>query len=269
MGIFFLLVGVGRTKPLLGEGNLLGRGALLRVRLRGALRRLFQEPEKILEIGIRQPPKELAQSRAELRRFFLGSQIVELEIPDPPQREEATTGRFSRVLVALEGLTLLGMDIEAARFTLEGLEVDQELLLEQGELQVRRLRSIHMAFRVTDTALNEMTEDFHVEVSPGRFLVRGRRKILVLPIGFRAAGRLRFTPKGEIYFHDHSMSLGGLPLPGLFRRALRHRINPLFDLQGYLGVAEEVFRVDFLEIRHQRGALVLEACAEVELNESS
>lgn len=238
--------------------------AVLDLRLEWALRRLFREPEKILEIGIRQPPRELEKSRRELRRFFRGTEVTGLEAR-APSVSEALRGHFPRVRVELEGLTLLGMAIARARFTLEGLEVDPELLLRGGQLRVTGLTSVHMAFEVEQGALDAMSEDFKVEVSRGRFLVRGQRKLLLLPIGFRAAGRLAFTPEGQIFFHDRSMSLAGLPLPGIFRKALRRRLNPLFDLRGYLGVAEEVFRVRFLQIDHLPGALRLEARAEVEL----
>lgn len=238
----------------------------MRLRLKRALHRLFEEPEKILEIGIRQPPRELEKSRQELQRFFRGTEVRDLEVPDPGDAS-AAEGSFPSVSADLEGLTLLGMRIQGARFVLEGLGVDPLRLLEAGELRIIRLGSIFMSFLVEQEALNEMTEDFQVSVEEGTFVVRGRRKILILPVGFRAAGRLAFTEAGEIFFHDQSMSLGGLPLPGFFRSALRRRINPIFDLHGYLGVAEEVFRVRFLEIEHLDGALRLSARAEVDLAE--
>lgn len=236
---------------------------LLLVRLRASLKRLFQEPEKILEIGIRKPPKELEESRRELRRFFAGATLEGVEVPF--EGGDLASGRLGDVTATLTDLTLLGMNLDQAVFTLRGMEVDGARLLETGELQIRDLDSIRMGFRVTQEALNAVTSSYRIRVSPGRFQVSGKKKLLVLPVGFVAAGKLAFDEAGSIYFHDRSMTLMGLPLPGFFRSVLRKRINPIFDLEGYLGVAGEVLRVEFLGIRHGRGFLTLEAIARVDL----
>ncbi len=286
-------------------GPVRGEEALLSVRLRAALDRLFQAPEKILEIGIKAPPKEVEESRAELRRFFRGARLRSIDVPfpsavaalaaassaaassaassvDPGPAEGAVpvdegphgpgipggpdrSGRFEAVEVEFEGLTLMKLRIDRAGFTLRGLEVDPEPLARRGELRILGLDSIDMRFRVEDKDLDLVSDGYRVTVTPGRFTITGKRKLLVLPIGFVASGLLRFTPRGQIHFHDRSLTLAGLPLPALFRRALRGRINPIFDMESYLGAAGEVVEIRFRDIRHLEGALELTAEAKVGL----
>lgn len=234
-------------------------GALVR-----ALEGLFQDPAKILEIGIRKPPSEVDRSRAELRRFFSGARLSRIEVA-PGALTEAMHGRFARVEVDFEGLTLMGLRLARATFRLEELVVDPVQLVETGALEVRALAAIGMAFAVQAEALNAVTSTYHVSLPRGRFEISGRRKLLILPVGFRASGRLDFTEAGQIHFLERDIRLGGLPLPGLFRRELRRRINPIFDLGRYLGSAAEVFRVRFQDIAHRAGELVLTARAEVDL----
>lgn len=238
-------------------------GSLVAVRLRPALERLFQDPAQILEIGIRKPSSEVEKSRAELERFFKGAELTDLDVPFD-DLEAAAAGRFSAVPVRFEGLTLVGLRIDRATFRLEDLEVDTEALEQRGEVRVRSLGAIRMKFRVGQQALDATTSSWRVRISRGRFSLSGLKRLLVLPLGVRADGLLRFTPEGQINFHDRSVTLNGLPLPGLFRRAVRKRINPVFDLAQYLGVAAEVIQVRFLTIRHLRRALELEAIARID-----
>ena len=259
-----LLPPPGRTEVVAGAPVALAPTHALEGALADSLRRLFREPGKILEIGIRKPPKELEKSRAELRRFFAGAQVDAIEVAEGASAQ-AIRGRFPRVRVDFRDLTLMGLRLARARFHLVDLEVDPVRLMDAGELTVRRLGAIGMAFSVDADALNAVTSSFHIRLPRGRFEISGRRKLLVLPMGFKATGRLNFTEEGQIHFRERDIRLGGLPLPGLFRRALRRRINPVFDLGKYLGSAAEVFRVRFQQIAHRAGELVLTARAEVDL----
>jgi hypothetical protein len=234
--------------------------------LTGSLERLFADPGKILEIGIRQPPRELEKSRAELRRFFSGARLQGIEVGENDSAQ-AIRGYFPEVQVDFQGLTLMGLRLETARFHLRALRVDPVRLLDAGELEVRGLQEIGMAFSVGAAALNKVTDTYRIRLPRGRFEISGRRKLLILPMGFKASGRLDFTEAGQINFLDRDIRLGGLPLPSMFRRALRRRINPVFDLGKYLGSAAEVFRVRFEHIAHRPGELVLTARAEVDLEE--
>lgn len=243
----------------------LAPAARLRDAVAGALRDLFADPAKILEVGIRKPPKEVEKSRAELRRFFAGSRLTRLAVPGAGPAA-AIRGRFGPVDATLEGLTLMGLRLARADFELEGLRVDPRPLLAGGDLRILDLAAIGMRFKVEAGALNAVTDAFAISLPPGRFVVRGRRKLVVLPLGFEATGRLRFTPAGQILFRERDIRLGGLPLPGFFRRALRKRINPIFDLAKYLGVAAEVFTVRFEDILHRAGYLELTARAAVKLD---
>lgn len=254
----------GRTEVVFREQIALAPTHALEEALVGALRRLFQDPAQILEIGIRKPPKEVEKSRAELRRFFAGARLESIQI-ESSSAAQAIRGRFSRARVEFQGLTLMGLRLAAASFHMEELEVDPVLLLETGRLSVTGLAAIAMAFSVQAEALNAVTDSFHIRLPRGRFEISGRRKLLFLPLGFRATGRLNFTEEGQIHFHERDVRLGGLPLPGAFRSALRRRINPVFDLGKYLGSAKEVFAVRFQRIAHRLGELVLTARAEVAL----
>lgn len=262
--------GVGRTNPLPGGPDAAGSevasryAGILTLRLQNSLRLLLREPERILEVGLKQPPKELEATRAELRRLFAGSRVTALQVA-PRAPEAVAAGRFGDVRVDLADLTLMGLRLSQAHFTLEGLVVDPGRLLGDGQLAVQALDSIGMAFRVEEQALQGMSDAYRISVYPGRFVVRGRRRLLVLPLGFRASGRLDFDEVGRILFFDRSMSLNGLPLPGLFRSALRRHINPIFDLQSYLGTAAAVVSIRFLGIAHLPGALELTARAWVAL----
>lgn len=235
----------------------------LTLRLEAGLRQVFRRPESLLEIGIKPPPSEVGRSKAELRRFFRGANLVELAFPGG-MSPAAGLGFFPRVRLGFSNLSILGLKLKAAELSLRGLKVDRDRLAE-SQIRIQALDSIGMRYQIEEEALNQMTTHFRIGLGAGSFSVRGLKRLLILPVGYQAEGSLRFDPTGKIYFEDRSMRLNGLPLPGIFRRALRRQINPVFDLGAYLGVAKEVFEVEFQKIEHHAGHLILEADAKVEV----
>lgn len=203
--------------------------------LRQAVRRLIADPATILDCGVGPLPGDQSRNLRALRRAFGPATCESVEV-HPFDAAAVARGRLPGLTIVVRDLRMPGVPVDRFELRLSDVVVDLERLMTRGTLGLVGLGPVAFTAAVEARRLAALVPGgWHLRVDGGGLVLEGRERLLWFPTMVRIEGGLEVVGGSRILFRTRRLNVGNLPFMDLLRGRVTRRLNPLFDLDEYLG----------------------------------
>lgn len=241
-----------------GEAGPLRRHPLVVLRaLRQAVRRLVADPATILDCGVGPLPGDQSRNLRALRRAF-GSATCESVDVHPFDGAAVARGRLPGLTILVRDLRMPGVAVDRFELRLSDVVVDLERLMTRGTLRLVGLGPVAFTAALEARRLAALVPaGWHLRVDEGGLVLEGRERLLWFPTAVRIEGGLEVEGGGRILFRTRRLNVGNLPFMALLRGRVTRRLNPLFDLDEYLGTGPGPLSLRIDDLRCVQGRVLV------------
>lgn len=194
------------------------------------VRQLFAEPPRMLRlVPMKLSHLDELKTKWALERLFGTATLGALAIRDLP----ANPG-FHDLDIGIENVDLFGLKIATLQIEARGVRFDPAELA-QERLVVANAFKATMKATVTEEDLNRAAGNYHIELMKDTFRLEGESKVLFIESDFSLDGRLKIGEGNQVLLVPKALQYGVVPIPRMLLKRVLSGINPLFDLNKFLG----------------------------------
>lgn len=194
------------------------------------VRELFVEPPRMLRlIPMKLTHLDEMKTRWALQRLFGKATLASLDI-----RDRADSPGFHDLDIGIENVDLFGLNIQKLTITARGVRFEPAER-ERGFLVVANAFKSEMVATVLEPDLNRAAGQYSIDLMKDTFRLHGQDKVLFIESDFELDGRLEIGEGNQVLLVPKSLQYGVVPIPKMLLKRVLSGINPLFDLNKFLG----------------------------------
>jgi hypothetical protein len=219
--------------------------------LERAISRALADPTALMRlVPLTCSPADLERTRRALVVLFGRARLGALGVEGADGQ-----GRYQSVHARLTDIDLYGLRIAEVEAHLSGVRLDMRALA-AGALELAGEAPVKLVARVEEPDLSRMSRGGSIGLTARGMTIVQRPQGLIGATA-RLEARVDSNPKNQLVLVPRALSYGIVPIPGILYRQRIERMNPLFDLDKFLGSTKASFDVRFGAVTTERGAMTV------------